>query len=408
MTSNYNLEDNRKPLKALLAGHVFEALYAPAEILQRAGFEIDYVCPELGPPDIAGCNRLIFQGTFSDVVSKNVDKYNYDLIILGDDKSLQDILDSDISVAKKLKILPVTCAHNFIHLCSKFSLAEVLWQSGIKTPKFKICHSASEIHNDVKKIGYPIMIKPNKGHGGSGVFECKDEVDLNKLIINLIFPVLLQKKICGHIIDLSGFYQNGTLINFTYSRFLRATTEFGASSIRLFTQVGALHKDVYYELEKIGQSLGACGFVSITAIEDTSTGELFYIEADVRPNVWVDCGKYVGNDTAEAIKKFFTKKINCFVNISINKDYPLNIELSYLIRLPLSKIVLNRLRGFHLYIDNPKFAHWYLRRRIFNSLSPRNMMIHLLVIFSHLLKPYFPEPLFSDVRSFFRKILIRQ
>lgn len=420
-------------LKALLAGHVLEALYAPASILKRASFDVEYICPELGPPDIKECKRIYFQDPFSTCISNLTKKNHYNLVVLGDDQSIAEVLDSNLSTEEKLKILPVQSKNNFDHLYSKCHLAKIFLNADIKSPKFTICTSPNEIFNEINKIGYPVIIKADRSTGGSGTYEFKNRSEISEIINVLRFPILIQEKILGNVIDLSGFYQEGRMIFFTYSSFIKSISKFGASSVREYTQIGKTSKSIYKDLNKIGIALGANGFVNISAIENYSTKELYYFEADMRPNVWVDAGKYVGEDASIPINNYYHLGIIKPYSSSVNQNYPINMVLSYLIRLSLLDLLANRNQAWFKHIDNSEFAKWYLINKIniyashyffkfFNILIKvysgincmkikpkffefRKVLINNLVYYGKRFKPYIPKIFFNAISSFLKKLL---
>lgn len=182
-------------LKALLVGNNFEMLMAPVPILQRAGFSIDFICPELNNSAPIGCIRALLDGaSLYLTAAKRVELVNYDLVILGDDQCIGGILDADFSEETKLKLLPVITSQNFDHLYSKCQLSKILFESQIQTPDFKICYSLKELQDESASLGYPNLIKIDRSGGGSGVFECFSEQDIFNVKDKLTFPILLQKK----------------------------------------------------------------------------------------------------------------------------------------------------------------------------------------------------------------------
>ena len=73
---------------------------------------------------------------------------------------------------------------------------------------------------------------------------------------DLTFPLLLPEKIEGDTIDASGFYRGGRLVHFTYSRMDEFVDgPFGPSSVRTYTQTGALNGD-FQRNDRLGRSLG--------------------------------------------------------------------------------------------------------------------------------------------------------
>lgn len=154
--------------------------------------------------------------------------------------------------------------------------------------------------------------------------------------------MLLQKKIQGIELDLSGFYQNSKLIHFSCSRIERVNGKFGASALRTYVQIAHLKKEIFDELDLLGMALGANGFVNIACIQSDHDQKRYFIEADMRPNAWVDFSKYFGDDPAVQIKKFFSTKNTLQHPYPINLAFPDKILLPYFSRIKLWELVINR------------------------------------------------------------------
>lgn len=369
---------------------------APAPILQRVGFSIDFICPESNNLEPNGCTRVLLDGiSLYLAAAKRVELINYDLVILGDDQTIGGILDANFSVETKLKLLPVIRSQDFDHLYSKCQLSKILFESQIQTPDFKICHSLIELLDESASLGYPNLVKIDRSGGGSGVFECFSEQDIFNVKDELIFPILLQKKIFGRTIDLSAFYQNGQLIYFSYSAFVKTIGgKFGPSSVRKYTQAVALPSAVRCELQAIGIALGANGFVNITAIECEFTGSRFYIEADMRPNVWADYGKYVGDDPVPLFRKYFLKEDCLERTQEEDKECPISRYVSYINRLSLSELILNKY-GVWDQFGNRQLAFQFIWGKVGSKFRGHC---------NALIRPYIPSVLWDICYAIYKKL----
>ncbi len=188
------------------------------------------------------------------------------------------------------------------------------------------------------------MIKIDSSNGGRGTFECENLADL-KNINPQVFDsaVLIQKKIIGQELDLSGFYHDGKLIFFTYSEIKKVSeNKFGPSVVRLYHQLGAIDKKIFLEMEQLGQALGADGFVTISCMESSEDKKRYFIEADMRPNSWVQFGKFFGDDPAKRISKWFLHQETPQYPSAINKKYPTQLLMPYFYRMLPTEILLNR------------------------------------------------------------------
>ena len=77
-------------------------------------------------------------------------------------------------------------------------------------------------------------------------------------------------------------------------------------------------------------------------IHSIKDDERYYIEADMRPNVWVDYGKYIGNDASISIGEYFINgKLIKYPQV-INPKYPDTLLIPYTLRLSFFDFILNK------------------------------------------------------------------
>ena len=332
-------------LQALLVGENVELMIAVPTLLSRAGFVVDVITNSYIFKKHPAIRDFVFVANPDDIARVAFEKNSndYSLIVIGDDNTLKKILNSDLSVEEKVKLLPIQTIKNLDHIYSKIGLSKVLQEFGINTPEFRIAKDKSELKKSVESLGYPVLVKVDSSGGGFGVFECSSNDDVAVLLNKLqAYPVLLQKKIQGVELDLSGFYQNGKLIHFSYSKIEKVSGKFGASALRTYVQLTHLQKDIFDELDLLGKALGANGFVNIACIQSNHDQKRYFIEADMRPNAWVDFSKYFGDDPAVQINNFFSNGNTLRHPYPINPAYPDNILLPYFSRIKLWELAINR------------------------------------------------------------------
>lgn len=315
-------------------------------LLVRAGFQVD----------IVSLNKLTIKSSKSTHITrlkKNDDLLKavlklpittYDMVIAGDDESLGKVLNANIPINLKLKLLPVTAPQHFRHLYSKTGLSQVLDASQVSTPPYRVVHNPNNLSQKANEIGYPLLVKLDASSGGVGVYECNTSAELSKLDSKkLQFPVLIQKKIEGDLIDLSGLFQNGKLIHFSHSTYSATTHgKFSPSSARLYTQLSEINHKILDELSEIGKKLGINGFANLSCIHSTSDGKRYYFEADLRPTVWADSSRHIGNDTALALSSYFQSGSTLNKLPRRNADFPTQTTIPYLPRLTLREIFTNQ------------------------------------------------------------------
>ena len=335
-----------KRFKVLLLGQSRNLFKALPLLFQRAGFVVDaltyYDC-KIRKNFISNSQHFATRREFITALQKkNFD--DYDLIVPFDDGVVKDILDSDLSLEKKLRLLPVKSEKDFKHLSSKIGLMEVLSKNGILVPQSFAVKDASEGLKYADLLGFPLLVKIDFSSGGDGVFECNDINDLKKIIEqNLATPFLIQKKIIGLELDLSGFYQNGKLISFNYSAVLKTIKKFAPSSLRLYKRFSDIDENVIIQMQKIGEVLGVDGFTNVSAIKCQESGMIYIFEADIRPNAWVDAGKFIGNDLAAKIANYFDNPNSWQLQKNLNDQaFPANLKIPNCFRLKMWQILCNR------------------------------------------------------------------
>lgn len=186
--------------KALFIGKSYELTTAPLPLLKRANFEMDLIS-FFGKP----INSSSFENVFCihsidqliEILPELLSKSNYDLVVIGDDEMLADILKSKLSLELKQQILPITSPDGFEHLYSKIGLSKTLRKSGITTPDFWIAQNEIELFSLIQNINYPFIIKIDSSGGGGGVFQCNSPNDVVAHSKRYVYPLLIQEFIEG-------------------------------------------------------------------------------------------------------------------------------------------------------------------------------------------------------------------
>jgi len=390
-----------KQFKALLIGMSFELTVAPFPLLKRANFDVDLIAFfDISARDASFrkvyCINSIDQ--LAEILLGLLSQSNYDLVVVGDDEMLLNILNSNISAELKKQILPISSIDGMRHLYSKIGLSILLKNSGIATPRFEVAQNEAELLSFAGKVGYPVMIKIDSSGGGVGVFQCNSLGEIFAHLKSYKYPLLVQQFIAGDMLDLSAFYRNGQLIHFTYSKFEKTIGgSFGPSSVRSYQQLAMVDGEVFDELRTLGMVLSAHGFVNISAVHSIKDGRRYYFEADMRPNVWVDYGKCIGNDAAIAINKYFTYgQVMAYPQI-INPSYPKTLLIPHISRLSFLDLLLNKYCCWH-YIEG--YPHIFLQ--IISKIDRG------IIEFSiHLIKPRVSSSVWSKLKCLHSQIVIR-
>ena len=334
-------------MNALIVGSInkMTASLIP-EMLYRAQFNVDLLLLSRSYKKGKYVNQVYCANNFPeiiDLVAKVVQDSQYDLIVIEDDETLREIHHSSLPTELKLKLLPVLSITDFKHLHSKVGLSEVLSKSSLETPEYCVVNSENELLDSVEKFGYPSLLKIDFSLGGQGVFECNGIEDAHRHKEHLSYPLLIQRRVEGEAVDLSGFYQKGKLVYFTYSNYEKIIGgQFGTSAVRTFTQLGYVEKAIFEELQLLGRALGADGFVNILSIHSPLDGKRYYIEADMRPNIWFDHGRVVGSDIAKSINQFFATGAVLSYPQPKNPAYLKTVLVPHISRLSAWEILSNQ------------------------------------------------------------------
>jgi hypothetical protein len=82
--------------------------------------------------------------------------------------------------------------------------------------------------------------------------------------------------------------------------------------------------------------------VNIACIQSDHDQKRYFIEADMRPNAWVDFSKYFGDDPVFKLIIFFRIGIHYSILNPVHPAYPDNILLPYFSRIKLWELAINR------------------------------------------------------------------
>ena len=347
--------------RALIIGTQAQLLHSLPNLLSRAGFIVDLMTNSFGVKHQKTIRYLLRFKSLSKLIhalfATNLE--DYALIVCSDDDTLTAIQMSYLPENKKIKLLPIVAMANAFHLHSKIALSQILHANHIPTPQFAIAKNPSDLQNQVINIGYPVMIKVDQSGGGFGVYSCENADEFKKLgNLQLQYPLLIQKKVSGKLADLSGFYQNGKLIHFTYSEFEKTIHgKYGPSVLRTYYDSADLPPQIKVELEQIGKALGIHGFTNLSCIMSTQREYRHYIEVDLRPTVWCDYGKYLNDDPAIAIKSYFDKDITGIspAQSPLTRGHQDPQRIAHYLRLNLFELLCNRY-GIWRYLDGASLS----------------------------------------------------
>ncbi len=273
-------------------------------------------------------------------------------VVLGDDGLLTAVRDSALPPEDQCRLLGITGPGHLDHVGSKAGLAEALARGGVAQPRFRVARGASDAAAACAAVGYPVVVKVDRSAGGDGVFVCRSSADADALAGRL--PpgrLLVQEWVDGETIDLSGFFGAGRPVHFVHAEFLETVGgPHAPSKRRRYTHPGALGPEVFDAVAGMAAALGLDGFANLTAMRRRDDGALLFIEADLRPNVWVEMSRHMGDDPAPSIGAWLERGET--MARPRPPDGPATLEIAYLFRLRPRDAWLNRHGAWRQFADH--------------------------------------------------------
>ena len=153
----------------------------------------------------------------------------------------------------------------------------------------------------------------------------------------------------------------GELVHFAYSIPEKSKYRFGPTSVRSYQPIASLEPEVSDELGRVGKALGSNGFTSIGCIHSEQDNKRYYFEADMRPNLWIDQPRYLGEDWARFIQRNFTGKTATHPGSS-DVSYPNRVLIPHYLRLTWAELMFNRYRVWEYLPEN--FLYVLIHHRI--------------------------------------------
>lgn len=386
--------ESDRTLRALVFGERDDLMEAIPPLLSRAGFSVCVVTTHPHLRRNKFIDEFLLVGSSDELVRRARDEARklYDLIVIGDDETIRKTRDLQLPPEDKLRLLPIASIDGLQHLGSKIGLSRVLRAADITTPDFAVANDSSELQRGCESVGFPLFVKVDEGAGGDAVHQCASAEDVARIAGNVEYPVLIQKRIEGRVLDLSGLFLDGELVFFSYAEIVSSERGgYGPSSVRRYTNVASCDPQVWRDLCRLGAALHAHGFANISAILSDTDARLYFFEADMRPTVWVEYPKFFDADPAVAIQDYFRqgKTLDRPPSPRGHRE----ILLGYPPRMRYVDILRNKHHCREAYGD-------YLSR---NFLFDKHMKLHLL----RFIKPYVSVGTWHALKRLGERVLYR-
>ena len=336
---------DRHPRAALVVGYSRHLMRSMARLLGRAGFLCDAIASD---PRLAR-SRLVRQVFPLEPAPRWIETAidwqtrTGGLVIPCDDNLVRQVRDAAIDGATKCRLIPLTGPEHLGHAGSKVGLALALAAAGVAAPRFTVVESAGRLVAACEGLGYPVVVKVDESASGDGVFLCGSRAETEALEARALrLPLLVQEFIDGELIDLSGFFRGGRPVHFVHNRYLEMVgSRFGVSKLRRYTQLADLDRGIFEFVVDAGEALGLDGFVNISALRHPDDGRLLLIEADLRPNMWVEASRIFDDDPAPAIRGAFEEGRVLAWPPPRPPGAPTTVDLPYPFRLSPWEILTN-------------------------------------------------------------------
>lgn len=273
-------------------------------LLHRSGLVMDVVTasPLLRHSQFVRTVHVAGRDRVADKAVAVANRHRYDWVIVTEDGLLGEIARLPLPLAERMAVLPLTHPAGMGHLHSKTGLARAMEGHGIRMPAYAVAHSVEEALEATGRIGFPVALKLDASAGGHGTFPCADAGEVRARAGCFDGrPLLVQQWIQGRKLDVNALFLDGRLGHVTVAHTQSEVRPLGVGKVRRYLPPCRVDAAMQDELGRIGRALHAHGFANVTAIEDAQ-GLRHYFEADMRPNVWSDHGRFVGNDAADAIR----------------------------------------------------------------------------------------------------------
>ena len=201
------------------------------------------------------------------------------------DQIMREVVESNIPLELKLRLLPVKSENYLDMLGSKISQFERMSALGIPYPNSQPIMTKSELTNSEVKMQGKILAKGDNSGGGAQVriFESASKDDLERLPDEW-FPILLQRFVPNERIGVEAYYRDGELVQWFYAIVKNDVSPLGPSMSRTYLVPESL--DFLEHLENIGKYANLDGFVNVSLIVDPDTRLHKFFEFDARANVW--------------------------------------------------------------------------------------------------------------------------
>ena len=226
-------------------------------------------------PDVAAAQLLSLLG-----------RRRFDWVFVADELLLRALVERrDSSAPADWLAVDPSDSRAVEFLLSKHAFVERANSLGIPVPASRFASSSAEAALRANEVGYPVVVKGDRGFGGLEVRIARDETELTRISRGFLarYPrVLLQRFIAGTRVSACALYDKGQLNAY---KIYRAECTYpdahSASTVHEFFS----HASIEETLRKLGGATRFHGMAGVDFMHESETGALFAIEVNPRPTI---------------------------------------------------------------------------------------------------------------------------
>ncbi|MEO7098042.1 MAG: ATP-grasp domain-containing protein [Luteolibacter sp.] len=273
-------------------------------VWRQAGYEVDLLCLD---GEILGSSRfvdhVIQEATAEDLFQRligilRVNDARWQAVVVVDEQLVRKLIASgDRAVLENWQpgALDYEVGSFFL---SKFGLEMVSKNPAMQIPPSRVCRTAEEIASFGESVGWPVILKPANGSGGTGVVRYDSVIELETKLPLPELPVLAQKFIFGKEGVVEMFCSAGRPLAWLASHSTRRMGgAFSYSTARMFLPKPELCPLV----EQVARFTNFEGFCGFDWIRDENTGIHWMIEFHPRASAGLRFADRCGVDFSAAI-----------------------------------------------------------------------------------------------------------
>jgi hypothetical protein len=231
---------------------------------------------------------------------KFLEDSDFGFYVFDSDSLIRKVRDSHISQAAKERILPIKDSRLFDLIDSKIALWKFCVEEEVPFPSSEAFDTIKSFARTLGNRDKSIVVKADRGHGGSGTVIGHPENDFSIELINeLTEPILVQEYLKQPLVAVEALFIGGVLVGWLHSIPVQSIGPTGPSTKRIFCKPES--SDFVESLEKIGRTAKLHGFFNTSWFFDRGKAIHILFELDARPNAWHQFGPKLGVDWSDLI-----------------------------------------------------------------------------------------------------------